>query len=344
MAVARRAARVYILDPEVIMRRTPLLLMLAACLALSACAPKLKFFTDAHDPFQEYVLEGKDSSGKVLVLPVSGIITEEPREGFMTTRPSMVQEVVSQLRLAEKDEAIKAVVLQINSPGGGVTASDILYHEITAFRERTKIKVVAVFMDLAASGGYYVALPADRIVAHPTTVTGSVGAVFYRPKVHGLLDKIGVSVEVAKSGQNKDMASPFRPDTPAETAQLQAIIQDMGDRFLALVKERRHLSEEAARKVGTASVYTASQALALGLVDEVAYLPETLDQTKTLAGLSEEAEVVVFRRSEYPDDTIYNPSAEASAKGPALINVQAPWVLPPRAGFYYLWGAGAGME
>ncbi len=199
-------------------------------------------------------------------------------------------------------------------------------------------------MDLAASGGYYVALPADRIVAHPTTVTGSVGAVFYRPKVHGLLDKIGVSVEVAKSGQNKDMASPFRPDTPAEAAQLQAIIQDMGDRFLALVKERRSLSEEAARKVGTASVYTASQALALGLVDEVAYLPETLNQAKTLAGLSPEAEVVVFRRSEYPDDTIYNPSAEASAKGPALINVQAPWVLPPRAGFYYLWGAGAGMD
>ena len=135
------------------MRRTTLLLILAATLALGACAPKLKFFTDAHDPFQEYVLEGKDSSGKVLVLPVSGIITEEPREGFMTTRPSMVQEVVSQLKLAEKDEAIKAVVLQINSPGGGVTASDILYHEITAFRERTKIKVVAVFMDLAASGG-----------------------------------------------------------------------------------------------------------------------------------------------------------------------------------------------
>ena len=329
------------------MRRTPfpaLFALLAATLLLAACAPKLKLFTDAQDPLEEYVLEGKDSSGRILLLPVSGVISEEPREGFMASRPSMVQEVVSQLRLAEEDEKIKAVVLQINSPGGGVTASDILYHEITAFRERTKVKVVAVLMDLAASGGYYVALPADRILAHPTTVTGSVGAVFYRPKVHGLLDKIGVNVEVTKSGQNKDMASPFRPDSPAEAAQLQAIIQDMGDRFLALVKERRHLSDDVARKVGSASVYTAAQAQSLGLVDEVAYMHEALDQTRELAGLSPDAEVVVFRRNEYPDDTIYNPSAESAAKGPALINVQAPWVLPPRAGFYYLWAAGAGME
>ncbi len=325
------------------MRRT-LLLALAAALLLAACAPKLKFATDATDPLEEYVLEGTDSSSRVLLLPVNGIISEEPREGFMSTRPSMVQEVVSQLRLAEEDEHIKAVVLQINSPGGGVTASDILYHEITAFRERTKVPVVAVLMDLAASGGYYVALPADRILAHPTTVTGSVGAVFYRPKVHGLLDKIGVEVEVSKSGQNKDMASPFRPDTPAEAAQLQTIIQDMGDRFLGLVRERRRLDGEAARRVGSASVYTAAQALDLGLVDGIAYMPEALDQTRELAGLSPEAEVVVFRRSEYPDDTVYNPSAESSAKGPALINVQTPWLLPPRAGFYYLWAAGAGME
>jgi protease-4 len=326
------------------MRRFPLLLILAAGLLLCACAPKFKLFPDGGDPLREYVLDGTDSSGKVLLLPLRGVISDEPREGMFSSRPSMVQDVVSQLRLAEKDKTVKAVVLAIDSPGGGVTASDMLYHEITAYRERTKAKILASLLDLAASGGYYAALPADRILAHPTTVTGSVGAVFYRPKVHGLLDKIGVGVEVSKSGANKDMASPFRADSAAERAQLQAIVQEMGDRFLSLVRERRKLSDVAARQVAGASVYTARQALDLGLVDGIAYLPEALDQAREMAGLPKEAEVVVYRRAEQPDDNPYNLTTGPFAAKAALVSIEAPWVLPPKAGFYYLWLSGQGLD
>ena len=101
---------------------------------------------------------------------------------------------------AEKDPDIKAVILKINSPGGSATASDILYREINAYKQRSGVKIVAAMMGLAASGGYYVAMPADTIVAHPTTVTGSVGAVFIKPEVSGLMEKIGVDVTVHKSG------------------------------------------------------------------------------------------------------------------------------------------------
>ena len=110
----------------------------------------------------------------------------------MDQRPSQVQEVVSRLRRAEKDEEVKAVLLEINSPGGSITASDILYHEIMDFKERTGARVVAALMDVAASGGYYIALPADRIIAHPTTITGSVGVILVQPKVTGLMDKLGL--------------------------------------------------------------------------------------------------------------------------------------------------------
>lgn len=319
-------------------RSAPLVvLVLAAVLSLAACAPKFKLFSDATDPLREYVLEGEDGANKIALLPVRGIISDEPSQGVLSSKPSMVQEIVSQLKLVERDKAVKAVVLQIDSPGGGTTASDILYHEITAFKERTKIKVVAAMLDLAASGGYYVALPADRIVAHPTTVTGSVGAIFFQPKVHGLLDKIGVDVEVSKSGPDKDMGSPFRPSTPEERARLQKLIQVMGDRFLSLVVENRHLTPEVAAQVGRAAVYTAPEALQLGLVDEIGYLPQALDAAKKLAGLPADAEVVAYRRTEYPDDTIYNTQTQAEPVRASLVSIQGPWSLPPKAGFYYLW-------
>ncbi|MGD8211064.1 MAG: S49 family peptidase, partial [Desulfobacterales bacterium] len=141
-------------------------------LSIGCTAPKIRLFPSQADPLQEFTLEG-EAQHKILVIPVRGIISNATREGFIRTRPSMVQEVVSQLRLAEKDKNIKAVIFKIDSPGGSVTASDILYNEITSFKKRTGAKVVVAMMGLTASGGYYISLPADYILAHPTTITGS---------------------------------------------------------------------------------------------------------------------------------------------------------------------------
>jgi protease-4 len=119
---------------------------------------------------------------KILVIPITGVITDSPKSRITRSMPGVVQEVVSHLRLAEKDDRIKVVLFKIDTPGGTTTASDILYHEIVSFKARTGKKVVVCMMNLATSGGYYVSLPADVIMAHPTTVTGSVGVILMRPR------------------------------------------------------------------------------------------------------------------------------------------------------------------
>jgi protease-4 len=306
---------------------------------IGCTTPKIRLFPSQADPLQEFTLEG-EAKQKILVIPVRGIISNAAREGFVRTRPSLVQEVVSQLRLAEKDENIKAVIFKIDSPGGSVTASDILYNEIEIFKERTGAKLVAAMMGLTASGGYYISLPADYIMAHPTTITGSIGVIFSRPRVTGLMDKVGIDVDVNKSGKNKDIGSPFR----AATAEEEKIFQDLTDRlavrFVDLVAKHRKLDSETIAEISTARVYLAQEALQLGLVDDIGYLDKAVLQAKKLAGLPEDAKVVVYRRTEYPDDNLYNTSTRYDEGHGSLISLELPGSLNHiTTGFYYLWPA-----
>lgn len=304
---------------------------------LFGCAPKLKLFPDAADPLVETTISGLGSE-KVLVIPVNGILSDTPKKGLFET-PSQVQEVVSQLQLAEKDPQVKAVVLKINSPGGSATASDIIYHEIMAFKRRRPVKVLAVMMDLATSGGYYVALPADYILAHPTTITGSVGVIMLMPKVDGLMAKIGVTVDVQKSGQHKDMASPFRPSTTEERRYLQQLTDVLGDRFIRLVAEHRRLKPDLMEQVASARLFIAEEALSAGLVDGIGYLSDALQKARELAGLPADARVVVYRRTRYADDNLYN-SATTQTGSLALspVTLDLPGNLTSLdTGFYYLW-------
>jgi len=302
--------------------------------------PRIRLFPSQADPLQEYILEGK-GDGKILVVQIRGVISNSAQEGFVRTRPSVVQEVVSQLRLAEKDKNVKAVILKIDSPGGTVTASDILYNEIAAFKKRTKIKVVVAMMGVVASGGYYIALPADYIQAHPTTVTGSIGVIFVRPKLAGLMQKIGVTVEVNKSGADKDMGSPFRQTSAEEEKIFQDFTDRLGVRFVELVARHRKLQPEVVDQISSARIYLADEALELGLVDAVGYLEDAVNQAKKLAGLAEDAKVVVYRRTEYPDDNIYNTSTRYGGDGKlSLISMELPGSLNHiQTGFYYLWPA-----
>ncbi len=321
--------------------RKLLLITFAAILLLSVgCqAPKIRLFPSQADPLREFTLEGK-ADPKVLVVPVRGIISDSPREGIIRTRPSLVQAVVSQLRRAEDDEKIKAVVLKIDSPGGSVTASDILFNEILTFKKRTGAKVVVAMMGITTSGGYYISLPADYIIAHPTTLTGSVGVIFLQPKVTGLLDKIGVGVEVSKSGVNKDMGMPYRPATAEERKILQSMTDRLGVRFVNLTAKYRNLQPAVAAKIATARVYLAEEALELGMVDAIGYLDQATAKAKQLAGIPDDARVVVYRRTEYPDDNIYNTSTRYGGGDLSLISVDFPETLNHfNTGFYYLWPA-----
>lgn len=312
------------------------LVALALILLTGCIKPKITLFGDGSEPLEEYTLEGKGPE-KILVLTIRGFIGEGSRRGLLTSRPGMVQEVAAQLKRAEEDKAVKGLLLKVDSPGGSVTASDLLYHEILRFKEKKKVKIVAALMGVATSGGYYVALPADRIVAHPTTVTGSVGVISITPKVAGLMEKLGLEVEVDKHGRNKDMASPFRRSTPDERRILEGLVQGLGSRFLELVGRHRKLAGEALDDVATARVYLAEEALKRGLVDEVGYLDDAVKRIRELAETDDNARLVVYRRQEAPEDTLYNAGTSALPVERLFdLGVVAP-LASLRSGFYYLW-------
>ena len=313
-------------------------------LVVACTPPKFKIVPDATDPLKEYTLEGS-AKEKILLIPIRGLISDNPKQGFISTSPSLVEQVVSQLKKAEKDKQIKTVLLKINSPGGTITASDLLYHEISAFKERTGTKILVSMMEIATSGAYYMSLPADEIMAHPTSLTGSVGVIFLQPKVKGLMDKIGIGVDVNKSGKYKDMGSPFRASNEEEQRLIQKTVNELGERFINLVKKHRKLEASSLADMSTARIFLPEEALKLGLIDKIGYLNDAVQDSKRLAGLPADARVVVYRRSEYPEDNYYNVAGvSADNLKPAVINIELPDILGLNAGFYYLWSGAVAAD
>ena len=293
-------------------------------------------FSRRPEPLEEHVVrgEGKD---KVLLIDVSGTITSEDERAALGigVRQNTVSRIEAELERAEKDDRVKAIVLRINSPGGTVTASDILYRRLTRFREERKVPIVAQFMDTAASGAYYVALSADEIVAHPTTITGSIGVLFTAVSVEELLDKIGVENETVKTGAKKDIASPLRKMTSEERALLERLLGEMQARFVGLVRERRPaLTPEVDGLMVDGRVFSAGQALEGKLVDRIGYLEDSIEIAKRRAGLTE-AKVILYRRGDEYAEGIYSRGALAAPQV-NLIHFDLSALLPgPR--FLYLW-------
>jgi protease-4 len=327
------------------MRTTRMITVMVILVLVAACSgPRIKLFTDAADPLSEYTLEGR-APESILLISVQGTISDTPQRGLIRSSPSTVQQIAAQLKKAEKDERIKAVLFKVNSPGGTIIASDILYHEISSYRNRTGAKIIVSMMDVAASGAYYLSLPADLIMAHPTTITGSVGVIFLRPKVGSLMEKIGLGVDVIKFGKNKDMGSPFRDSTEEEKNIMQNVVNDFGERFIRLVQEHRKLQEPAMGEISTARIFTANEALKLGLIDKIGYLSDAVNEAKKLAGLAEDARLVVYRREKFPDDNYYNVAGTAAENEHLpVINIALPDSLNLPTGFYYLWPGAIAAE
>ena len=192
--------------------------------------------------------------------------------GFFGSGYDPVEAVLRQIRLASSNPEIKALILEIDSPGGGITASDVIYNELQGFKSTDPDrKIVAIFGDVAASGGYYVAAAADYIVAHPTTITGSIGVLISTLNVRELANRHGIKDVTIKSGDNKDMLNPFGELSEQQHVILQDMISEMHDRFVGLVAEGRDLPREAVEEVADGRILTVTQALESGLVDEVGY-------------------------------------------------------------------------
>lgn len=284
---------------------------------------------------EKVVFSEPRAEGKIALIDLEGIITNEHYDSLLGSRESMIVSFVEKLKKAEADEDVRAVIVRIDSPGGDATTSDILYNELKSFRERTKRPAVAAFMGLAASGGYYVASACDRVVAHPTTITGSIGVLALHVSLTGLMDKIGVKVEALKSGPRKDAGSPFRELAEEDRKLLQGIIDQTYERFVRVVADGRRgrLTEAEVRALADGRIFTASQALDAKLVDRLGYLKDAAEEAKTLAGIKA-ARLVMYSRKPQKVENPY--SASASAGGlPAGELEQARRLL----GFhlYYLW-------
>jgi len=313
-----------------------------SALFITSCGPtRIKLYPDAEDPLLEFTIQGYDYE-KIAVIPITGFLSNAPQEAFMYTKPGTVQEFKAQLSLAAKDKNVQAIILKINSPGGTATASDILYHELMSFKKHTGKKVIAIMMDVAASGGYYVALPADIIIAHPTTITGSIGVVMFNLQLKELMNKIGVDMRVSKSGKNKDMGSPFRKPSQREKDLLQDMTKQMGNQFLSLVKKHRHPDTRQFEQISSARIFSAKDALDMNLVDQIGYIDDAITAAINLARLPDNPTIIMYRRVYYPNDNLYNTMASQISQKPlSLINIELPGHLAHLDdGFYYLWAPG----
>lgn len=319
-------------------------MMILTMLFAAGCQPKVNVNIGPTDgKLRESVVVRESSSAKVALIDVRGLLIDASRPGFpIGVAPNPVDLFQRRLDMAEKDPRVKAVVVRINSPGGTVTASDIMYAELRAFSKRTGKPVVASMGEIATSGGYYLALGADRIVAQPTSITGSIGVILPTFNFSRGMAMIGIESRSVTSGPNKDLASPFEPVRETQYVVLQEMVNNFYGRFRGLVVERRPmLSPDNLPLATDGRIMSGEAALAMGLVDEVGGVREAFAAAKKLAGL-ETASLIKFSNEDAPARSVYaaGPAAESD---PALLRVTVgaaglPGVQPyETSGFYYLW-------
>jgi len=317
------------------MKKAVLLVPVLAA-ALAACSPQIRLDLLGEDKLQEVVLVPSPAREKVLMIDIDGMISAALETGIFSREKSLVARVFERLERAAADPRVKAIILRLDTPGGEVTASDIVYHEVLRFKERTGLPVIGLMMSVAASGGYYIASACDFIVAHPSTLTGSIGVISIFPSVESLMAKVGVKVAVIKSGPVKDSGSPFRDMTDEEKAIFQGIIDEYYEGFLAVVTRGRQGKIRAAelRTIADGRVYTAPQALKLGLIDAVGYFDDAFAKARDLASLKS-ARLVSYTYFPKTKTNIY--AGRLADVSPLDAKVLETMLGALKTGFYYLW-------
>jgi len=304
---------------------------------LSGCAT-IKLGASYDKPIEEQVVDKGKTEDKVLIISVDGVLSDSPKKGLFSKAPSVLDSLMMQLKKAESDEKIKAVLLKINSPGGGVTVSDIIYHELLAFKKRTKKKLYVQMMNVAASGGVYIAMAADHIQAHSSTITGSVGVISMNSDFSGTMEKIGAAVNVYKTGANKDMGSPFRAASDTDKQVFQAMVNSMAQRFYEVVKTQRNVNNEQLKALKTARIFTGKDAIQAGLVDSLGYLSDATEKACKLAE-AKDCKVVTYRFKQNPNATQYSPSMQwqGDVQPIQLLDIPMLEAAQLKAGVYYLY-------
>ena len=280
---------------------------------------------------------GKTAVGRALAdrLGVELIDTDE----LIEASTGMTMPEVFERKGEKKFRELETNICRGLSPTGGtVVATELMHDEVKRFRKSTGKPVVAVTMDVAASGGYYIACACDEIVAQPSSVLGSIGVIMQMFDVSGTMHKIGVKSEAVVSGPRKDAGSPFRTMTPEERALFQGIVNDMYGRFVDAVADGRpDLDRDEVRSIADGRVYTARQALELGLIDRIATLRDTIAAVKRQVG-TEKIRLVAYRRQ---FDYRPNYYAQAPHRGPTAVNLLnvnvSDWMGNTTPRFMYIW-------
>lgn len=293
---------------------------------------------------EEEVQPGK-GGGKIAIIQLEGMFANARAGGFMQATENPVSLFAQQLNKAAEDKDVKAVVLRVNSPGGTVTASDLLFEAVNDFRTKSKKPVIASTQEVAASGGYYVSCAADQVVVHPTSVVGSIGVIFSSFEVEDLMGKVGVKNIAIKSGPLKDMGSPFKALGPEERKVMQDMVDDYYARFKDVVKSRRKVKQDDFAMVTDGRVFTGTRAVELGLADRTGRLEDALQLARDL-GKAPGAKAVIYKRpygyggSIYASSDAGTPRADGNGS-PNTTRLEIPGsqrILP--GGFYYLWQPG----
>ncbi len=223
------------------------------------------------------------SGDRIAVIRIEGVIMDS-------------QVTVGELKRFSENPSVKAIVLRIDSPGGGVVPSQEIYDAVRQVRSKTSKTVIASMGNVAASGGYYIAAATDRIVANPGTLTGSIGVIMETANVEGLLQKIGVEGVVIKSGKFKDVGSPLRKMSEEERGLMQAVMDDVHKQFIEAVAEGRAMELAEAQAVADGRIFTGRQAKEAKLVDELGNLDDAIQLAADVVGIEGEPKVVEPRR------------------------------------------------
>lgn len=277
---------------------------------------------------------------QILVIKAKGVITSYA--SMMADNIISPDDIEKQLKQAAEDDNIKAVILQVNSPGGEITASDKIYQAILEFRTKTKKPIIAYFDTVSASGGYYISCGCDEIVAHPTCITGSIGVIFSFFQMQDLMEnKLGIRHVVIKSGDHKDLGSFSRPMTDAEKQILQDMLNEMYLRFLddVVLKARPELAKlprEEILKIADGRIYTAKQAKEKYLIDQICYWKDAITRIRELAKIGEDYQLVSYRQQKSLFQEIMETQTQSSTKS---LSQEVGTVLDhyTRPQLYYMW-------
>ncbi len=322
-------------------------LALTLCLILlTACQPIV--FTIGGEGAQPKITEtiitkaNTWTSNRIAIIDVTGVIINEKSAGLFGAGEHPVSKLHESLDLAQKDKRVKAIILRIDSPGGTVTASDMMYREILRFKQKSKKPVIVMMMGVAASGGYYIACAGDEILAYPTTVTGSIGVIMQTLNVKDALSQWGIKTDAITSGNNKDAGSPFSNNTAEQRETLQKIVDTFYSRFKNLVKNSRKnkIKSEDLPMITDGRVFSGDDALKYGLVDKLGDIYTAFNTAKNHAKIKD-AHLVLFRRGNGHKGSVYSKSPNTNITTGTQINIQN-LGLKSQSGsaFYYLWQAG----